>query len=65
MEMSVRDDTSAFPTFTDLGGVADELAKRGNVKLRAIMTQAWRAQSCLGDLSQAAGSRLRGGIKDE
>lgn len=54
MEMSVREDIPAFPTFTDLGALADELATRGNVKLRAVMTQAWRAQSCLGDLRQAA-----------
>jgi hypothetical protein len=45
--------TQAFPTFTNLGALAEELASRGNVKLRAIMTQAWRAQSCLGDLRQA------------
>ena len=43
-----------FPTFTNLAAVADELASRGNVKLRAIVTQAWRAQSCLGDLRQAS-----------
>lgn len=42
-----------FPAFTDLGALADELAKRGDVKLRALMTQAWRVQSCLGDIRQA------------
>lgn len=42
-----------LPPFTNLGTLADELARRGNVKLRAMMTQAWRAQSCLGDLKQA------------
>jgi len=45
--------TMTFPAFTDLAAVAEELASRGNVKLRAILTQAWRAQSCLGDLRQA------------
>ena len=46
--------SSEFPKFTDLGSLADELARGGNVKIRAPMTQAWRAQSCLGDLRQAA-----------
>lgn len=43
-----------FPAFTDLAAVAAELASRGKGSLRAIMTQAWRAQSCLGDLRQAS-----------
>lgn len=43
-----------FPAFTNLSAVADELAGRGDVRLRAIVTQAWRAQSCLGDLRQAS-----------
>lgn len=43
-----------LPPFTDLGALAEELARRGkNTKLRAAITQAWRAQSCLGDLRQA------------
>lgn len=42
-----------LPSFTNLGALADDLARRGNVKLRAMMTQAWKVQSCLGDLSQA------------
>lgn len=42
-----------FPAFTNLAAVAEEIASHGNVKLRAIVTQAWRAQSCLGDLRQA------------
>lgn len=43
-----------FPAFTNLMAVAEELAGRGDVRLRAIVTQAWRAQSCLGDLRQAS-----------
>lgn len=43
-----------FPPFTDLAAVAEELASRGKNSLRAMMTQAWRAQSCLGDLRQAS-----------
>lgn len=42
-----------FPAFTNLTAVAEEIAGHGNVKLRAVVTQAWRAQSCLGDLKQA------------
>ena len=51
--MPDSDAPAALPQFTDLGALADEMGKRGNIKLRAIMTQAWRAQSCLGDLRQA------------
>ncbi|MET3712637.1 hypothetical protein ABIC65_003355 [Sphingomonas trueperi] len=43
-----------LPAFTNLAAVAEELASSGNVKLRAMVTQAWRAQSCLGDLRQAS-----------
>lgn len=42
-----------FPEFSDLGALADQMARRGEVKLRSIVTQAWRAQSCLGDIRQA------------
>lgn len=42
-----------FPAFTNLTAVAEEIASHGNEKLRAVVTQAWRAQSCLGDLKQA------------
>lgn len=43
-----------FPMFTDLGSLAEDLARRGaNPKVRAAIMMAWRAQSCLGDLRQA------------
>lgn len=45
--------TGHFPAFTDLTAVAEELASRGKVGLRSMLTQAWRAQSCLGDLRQS------------
>jgi len=46
-------DRNGLPVFTDLRALADELARRGDTKLRAQVTQAWRVQSCLGDLRQA------------
>ncbi len=43
-----------LPTFTDLGALADDLAKRGaDPAIRSAITSAWRVQSCLGDLRQA------------
>lgn len=42
-----------FPPFTDLGALADDLAKRGDVQLRALISQAWKANSCTADLRQA------------
>lgn len=51
----MEDDTilALLPLFTDLKALAEERARHGNVSLRAMMTQAWKAQSCLGDLRQA------------
>lgn len=43
-----------LPTFTDLGALAEDLAKHGaDPSIRAAITTAWRVQSCLGDLRQA------------
>lgn len=43
-----------FPAFVDLSAVAAELELNGKgAQLRQMLDQAWRAQSCLGDLRQS------------
>ncbi|CAN5313761.1 hypothetical protein BH09PSE3_BH09PSE3_24220 [soil metagenome] len=46
--------TLNFPPFTDLVAVASKLGSAGKgLKLKRCLDQAWRANSCLGDLKQA------------
>lgn len=44
----------SFPAFTNLSALADTLSRNGKHKhLKRTLLQAWRAESCLGDLVQA------------
>lgn len=43
-----------FPPFVDLAALAASLGKVGKHRaLRHVLDQAWRAQSCLGDLDRS------------
>ena len=47
----------SFPPFVNLSSLAEQLEKTGKDRqLRMALKQAWRAQSCLGDLTQAKDS---------
>lgn len=49
-----KNDSTALPTFIDLLALANSLKRNGrHGTLKKMLIQAWRAQSCLGDLTQA------------
>lgn len=49
----MQDEALFLPPFSDLGALADQLARAGRPQLRGMISQASKTQSCMGDLRQA------------